>query len=581
MHLKKDKKKNGRIYLSITESYRNDSGMPKNRTVKILGYLDDLEREWGEDALTRCKQICVEMTEEARKKKEPKVLQIYSDEELDLDTCRRKNAGIAVALSYYNMLGIESTIRNACRDLRLKFDCNAVARLLVADRLLDKSSKLCAWQNKDKWFFESKFSDDDLYRALDVLAGAKRSIISRMNKEIAKSGLRKINGNVFYDVTNYYFEIDEADSLRKKGVSKEHRPNPIVQMGLLQDSNALPITYKIFPGNTNDCATMIDVLSDMKHEFNLERIIAVADKGLNCSTNIAALYGKGDGFVFSQSIRGTKSPAELQKWAICEKGYIKKANGFKIKSRLANKTVTIKAQDSDDGKVHKIDIPVKQVAFWSEKYALLAEHKRSDAIAKAHELAKDPSKYDAAIHYGATKYLDGISIDEKTGEIVDTGKAIVFNEEKLEKERSLDGYYVIITSETEMADTDIVETYRGLWKIEETFKITKSELEARPVFVRTQDHIEAHFLICYIALVIIRIIQNALGFNYSAHAILDELSALSCSYAGSNMWLFDYRTSLTDKLFSLIGHKSPDKWMSTQEIKSLLNKSIKPVMEIG
>ena len=580
MYLKKTKKPNGRVYLSITESFRDADGVQRNRTVRSFGYLDDLEREWGPGALGRCEAIRDEMTAEARERTAPQTLTIHPAEKVDMREDNRKNIGVAVPLAYYNLLGVERTIRNACRGRRLGFDCNAAMRLLVSDRLFDRGSKLSAWAGAGKWFFEAKLTDDDVYRSLDVLAASKDRVVSAMNRAMAASGLRVPGGNVFYDVTNYYFEIDEPDGLRRKGVSKEHRPDPIVQMGLLQDRDGLPITYRLFPGNTVDCLTMIPVLADMKRDFGLERVIAVADKGLNCSDNIAALYAKGDGFVFSQSIRGTKSPEELREWAIADEGYGERGEGFKVKSRQSWKTVTLKAEDSDDGKSHKQKVPVKQVAFWSEKYARRAERDRAEAVAKARELAADPSRYDASIHHGAAKYLDGLSVDKETGELLDCGRAVVFNEERLEEERRLDGYYVIVTSETAMSDDDVIDTYRGLWRIEESFKITKSDLEARPVWVRTAEHVEAHFLVCYVALAITRIMQLVTGFRHSARAMLDDLAAVSCTNAGGNWWLFDHRTELTDELFALIGRESPTKWMRTSDVKSLLNKSIEPVVEV-
>lgn len=580
MYLKKTKKPNGRVYVSITESFRDADGVQRNRTVRSFGYLDDLEREWGPDALARCEAIRDEMTAEAGERTAPQTLTIHPAEKVDMRADNRKNIGIAVPLAYYNLLGVERTIRNACRGRRLGFDCNAAMRLLVADRLLDRGSKLSAWGNRGKWFFEAELTDDDVYRSLDVLAASKDRIASAMNRAMASSGLRVPGGNVFYDVTNYYFEIDGPDGLRRKGVPKEHRPGPIVQMGLLQDRNGLPITYRLFPGNAVDCLTMIPVLADMKRDFGLERVIAVADKGLNCSDNIAALFARGDGFVFSQSIRGTKSPAELREWAVSDEGYSERGEGFKVKSRQSWKTVTLKAGDSDDGKPHKLKVPVKQVAFWSEKYARRAEHDRAEAVAKARELAANPARYDASIHYGAAKYLDGLAVDPETGELLEVARAVAFDEAKLEEERRLDGYYVIITSETSMPDDDVIDTYRGLWRIEESFKITKSDLEARPVWVRTPAHIEAHFLVCYVALAIARIMQLVTGFRHSARAMLDDLAAVSCTNAGGNWWLFDHRTELTDELFALIGRESPTKWMRTADIKSLLNKSIEPVVEI-
>lgn len=580
MYLKRDKKKNGRVYLSVTESYRNAEGVQRNRVMRSLGYLDDLEREWGPGALERCEAIRDEMTAEARGRTAPQALTIHPAEKVDMRAENRKNIGAAVPLAYYNLLGVERTIRNACRGRRIGFDCNAAMRLLVADRLFDRGSKLSAWAGAGKWFFDAKLTDDDVYRALDVLAGAKGPIVSAMNRAMAASGLREPGGNVFYDVTNYYFETDGADEPRRKGVSKEHRPDPIVQMGLLQDRNGLPITYRLFPGNAVDCLTMIPVLADMKRDFGLERVVAVADKGLNCSDNIAALYAKGDGFVFSQSIRGTKSPGELREWAVSDAGYEERGEGFKVKSRQSWKEVAVKASDSADGKSRKVRVPVKQVAFWSEKYARRAERDRAASVAKARELAADPAKYDASIHYGAARYLDGLSVDEETGELLECARVVVFDEARLEEERRLDGYYVVVTSETEMPDDDVIDTYRGLWRIEESFRITKSDLEARPVRVRTPEHIEAHFLVCYVALAIARIMQLVTGCRRSARAMLDDLAAVSCTNAGGSWWLFDHRTELTDELFALVGRESPTKWMRTSDIKSLLNKSIQPVVEI-
>ena len=580
LYLKRDKKKNGRVYLSITESYRNAEGVQRNRVVRSLGYLDDLEREWGPGALARCEAIRDEMTAEARSRTAPATITVHPAEKVDMRTDNRKNIGVAVPLSYYNLLGVERALRNASRGRRFGFDCNAAMRLLVADRLFDRGSKLSAWENRGKWFFESRLTDDDVYRSLDVLAAAKGPVVAAMNRAMASSGLRAPGGNVFYDVTNYYFEVDDPDELRRKGVSKEHRPDPIVQMGLLQDRNGLPIAYRLFPGNTADCLTMIPVLADMKRDFGLERVIAVADKGLNCSDNIAALSARGDGFVFSQSIRGTKSPSELREWAVSEAGYSERGEGFKVKSRQSWKEVTVKASDSADGRSHKVKVPVKQVAFWSEKYARRAERDRAASVAKARELAANPSKYDASIHYGAAKYLDGLAVDPETGELLEAARAVVFDEARLEEERRLDGYYVIVTSETEMPDDEVIDTYRGLWRIEESFKITKSDLEARPVRVWTPEHIEAHFLICYVALAVARIMQLVTGYRHSARAMLEDLAAVSCTNAGGNWWLFDHRTGLTEELFALIGRECPTKWMRTADIKSLLNKSIKPVVEI-
>lgn len=579
MYLKRDKRKNGRIYLSIAQSYRSAQGKQTTRVVRNLGYLDDLEKQWGEDALAKCEAIRDRMTQEHLEQTQPQTLTIDPTELLDKDKQYRKNIGVCVPLAYYNALGIEHAIRNACKNRKFKFDCNAVMRLLVADRLFDQKSKLSAWSNKDKWFFRSAFSEDDTYRALDALADAKQKILAAINSSIKRAGMRDLSA-VFYDVTNYYFEIDEEDALRRRGVSKEHRKSPIVQMGLLQDKNSLPITYRLFSGSTQDSQTLVPVLENLKRDYKLERVVCVADKGLNCSQNIAASVAKGDGFVFSQSVRGTKSDSELRKWVLDDSGYTKTQDQeFKIKSKQGHKTIHLKAQDAEDGRARDVDIEVKYVAFWSKKYATRARHEREKVLERARDLIKTPGAYTRATSYGAASFVKNISFDKQTGEVV-CGRKLSLDTEAIARAEALDGYYVIVTSEIAWSDEKILDTYRELWRIEESFKVTKSQLKTRPVHVWTQKHIEAHFLVCYVALCIARLMQNAARHKHSIQTMLEELGKVNCSSVGGNLWLFDYTSVVVDDMFALIGKGAPKRWGQTAQIKSLLNKSVKPIMEI-
>lgn len=380
---------------------------------------------------------------------------------------------------------------------------------------------------------------------------------------------------VFYDVTNYYFEVDEPGGLRQKGVSKEHRKGPIVQMGLLQDSGGIPIGYRLFPGNTPDACTMLDVLEGMKRDYRCQRVVAVGDKGNNCSTNIAALTARGDGFVYSQSIRGTKSGAKLKKWVLSEAGYARTCDGeghvtYKVKSRQGYKTVTV---EGDDGKEKKVRVDVKYVAFWSEKYQRRARKERQAAIDKARKLVSNPGAYTAATHFGAAKYVKGMRVDAKTGELVGAADVLEFDEERLAAEEACDGYYCIVTSETDMSDGEIIEAYRGLWKIEESFKVTKSDLETRPVYVSREEHIEAHFLTCYVALCILRIIQAATGGRYSARVIADELAAMCGTRLEGNWWRFDHRTDASDDLCRMAGVDLTRQNMQLKDIKAALSQA--------
>ena len=552
MYLKQTPQKSGRVSLSIVEGWWDPKlKRARQHTVENLGYLDELEKV-HDDPIAWGKARAQALTNQKKISEQEVLIGIHPGQKIDKRSDTRKNIGCAIPLSIYSGLNIEYTLRNHTRNLKTSYDVNAILRLLVAERICNPSSKLSAWHNKGNYFFRTQFSDDDVYRSLDVFAQAKDKLIAAMNRAIAKAKMRDLSA-VYYDVTNYYFEIDQEDSLRRKGVSKEHRTEPIVQMGLLQDAKGIPLAYRKFPGNTSDCATMIPVLEDMKHSYQLERIVTVADKGLNCSENIAAAVASGDGFVFSQSVRGTKSDSALKAWITADEGYTYKSEDgqtFKWKSKQGYKTVHLKANDTSSNKAQDVDIEVKYVAFWSEKYARRAQHERQKAIDKAKKLIANPGAYTKATSHGAAQYIKNLHFNKETGEIIDS-HTLDLDWSAITEAEKYDGYYLIVTSEKGWSNSKIINTYRELWKIEESFKITKSELKTRPVYVWTPQHIEAHFLICYIALVILRLLQVTSKIPCSV--IREEIAAMSGTNVESNWWVFDHRTDASDLLVEILG----------------------------
>lgn len=575
MYLHKSKRKDGRVYLAFAEGYRKD-GKSKMRTVESLGYLDELEKQF-DDPIAHFKAVCDEANAAARAERQNVQVTIHPLQKIDKREAARKNAGSAVLLAVYNALGIEIAVRNKTRGSKASYDSNAVMRLLTVERIINPGSKKSAWENKEHYFFRTAFSLEDTYRALDVLCSCKDKIVSAINRAIDKMGIRD-TACVFYDVTNYYFEIDDPDEdegLRQKGMSKEHRKSPIVQMGLLQDSKGVPIGYRLFPGNTPDPLTMLDVLSEMKRDYGQDRVVVVGDKGNNCSANIAALAAKGDGFVYSQSIRGTKSDAELKNWVLSDDGYECATNAdghvtYKVKSKQGYKAVSVAGPN---GSKRKVDVDVKYVAFWSEKYERRARKERQAAIDKAKRLVADPGAYAAATHFGAAKYVRGLAVDGRTGELLEAASALELDEDRLAADEACDGYYLIVTSETGMADDAVIEAYRGLWRIEESFKVTKSDLETRPVYVSRREHIEAHFLTCYAALCILRIIQVLTGGKYSAGTIAEELGAMCGTNLDGNWWVFDHRSDATDDLCRMAGIDLTRQNMQLKDIKAAFSQA--------
>ncbi|MBQ4335493.1 MAG: IS1634 family transposase [Myxococcaceae bacterium] len=569
MFLKQMRTKSGRVRLAVYESWW-DGGKARQRVVRPLGFLDELERE-HDDPVAWGRAVAAEMTEARRASEQAVSVTIHPMQKIDKRAENVRNLGCAVALSQYAALGVGDALRSASRSSGAGYSLDAVCRLLVCERIVDPGSKLSAWANRGRYFFRSDFTDDDLYRALDGIAGARDAVVSAMNRRIAEAGARDLSC-VYYDVTNYYFEADVEDELRRKGVSKERRRGPIVQMGLLQDARGVPISYRVFPGNTADCATMVPVLADMKRDHGLERVVAVADKGLNCSENIAAAVASGDGFVFSQSVRGTRSDAALRAWVLDEAGY-RRGEEFKVKSRQGLKTVHLKASDTASGRPEDVEVEVKYVAFWSRRYAERARHERAKVIERACALVANPGAYTRATSYGAARFVKGLHFDRETGEVADA-RSLALDEEAIAEAEALDGYYLIVTSETGWDDDRVIDAYRELWRIEESFRVTKSEVEARPVYVRTPAHIEAHFLTCYVALVILRLLQAASGLPCSR--IREEIAAMTCVNVDANWWVCGHRTDDSDRLVESVGLEELKlRNLRTSDAKAILAKAAK------
>ena len=569
MFLKKITQKSGRTKLCVYESYR-EGARTRQRTVRALGYADELAAE-HDDPVAWAESVVEEMNAEREAERQSAQVEIHPMQLVDKRAANRRNAGCAAALAVYSGLGIEVVLRNRSRGRAFSFDLSAVMRLLVVERILEPGSKRAAWERRGRHFFRCDLSLDDVYRGMDELAAARDSVVAAMNRAIASSGGRDAS-SVYYDVTNYYFECDPdgPDGLRERGVSKERRPLPIVQMGMLQDADGVPISYRLFRGNTTDGQTMVPVLADMKAEQGIGRVVAVADKGLNNSDNIAALVGRGDGFVLSQSLRGTRSDAGMKAWATSGDGWTTAGEDFRMKSMQGWKTLHLRAEDTADGRARDERVPVKWIALWSGKYDRRAKAERARVIERARDLVAHPGRYTRHTHHGAASYVRNVAFDDDGS--VATNRELSIDEGAIAEAERYDGYYLICTSEVGWDDGRVLDTYRELWRIEESFRVTKSELEARPVFVWTTPRIEAHFLTCYVGLVILRLPRRATGIH--ASRIREEIAAMSCSALCANWWLFDHRTDESDAMLEAVGvPELRRKNMRTGEVRAAFAKA--------
>jgi transposase len=367
---------------------------------------------------------------------------------------------------------------------------------------------------------------------------------------------------------------------KKRGPSKEHRKDPIIQMGLLMDSNGIPMAFNTFSGGESEKLSLLPTIRRVKRDFDLERVVVVADRGLNTSDNTAFLSGKNhddtegnDGYVYGQSVLGADK--QFKEWVLNQEDYLmskeKDMDGntvfFKHKSRVYAKKIQLKGTDGK--RDLKMEIYQKQMVYYSEKSAKKQKKDRDKAIAKAKELIANPGKYTKATSIGAAGYVKNIRFLKETGEIPD-GLELSLNEAKVREEEKYDGYYSIVTSEKHLSDTEIRDIYKGLWEIEESFKIIKSEFKARPVYVKKDEHVEAHFLVCFVALAILRVLEQMLEKKHTVKQIRNSLISYSCSYLEQNYYLFDYRDDVIKSIESVFGFDLSKKIMSQAEIKKIL-----------
>lgn len=568
MHLQVSKS-NGRSYLSIVHGYRDPvTKKVRHKTVQSLGYLDELAKVHS-DPIAHFKGVIRDMNENAAIEKQSLVIRLDPNETLAEDKANRKNIGYAALSKLYHDLGLQVFFYNHSRPFKSEFNTNNIMKLLVFSRILAPASKKKTYEEKDRYFENTDFSLDDVYRCLTQVVTFKDSLQLHLHRQV-KDKFGRNTELVYYDVTNYYFEIDRQDELKRKGVCKAHRPDPIVQMGLLMDTAGIPIAYDLFPGNTNDCETFMPALAKVKKDYGVGRTIVVADKGVNTADNIAFCLARGDGYVFSQTVRGGSK--EIKDYVLDSSGYRQVSESFKIKSRLYPREIAV---SNVQGSRTKIRVDEQHVVFYNADYDRKAKADREPALLKARDLVNSPSRYNKSTSYGAAKYVKNLVFDPVTGEVVTTKQKPYFDEEKLREEEKFDGYYAIVTSEEKKKDEEIVEIYRGLWRIEEAFKVTKSDLETRPIYLSRHDHIQAHFLICFVALVIARLLAHCLGNKYSITRIVESLNKGSGSRLEENWYVFDHADEITRAIHHAFGIDLTRKYLRLGDIKKILGATKK------
>lgn len=601
MYLHKMKKANGDIYLTIREKYYVPKKGSRERIVECPGCVSLLKGKY-DDPISFFTQRAKELTERKKTEKSASIT-IDRTEKMSVETNDIKNVGYGILKELYKQLDLDKFWNWKTRNLSIEFSVDQIFRLLVFSRILNPASKKGTYDRQD-FFFEDfgDFSLDDVYHALDIICENNEALQKWIYEHSHKICARDLSVS-YFDCTNYYFDIGRSDmdtlddtgnpidkngnpvaaKYRKRGPEKNHRPDPIVEMGLLMDRNCIPLAFDLFPGNESEKVHMRPLINRVKNEFSDTRIIFVADRGLNTSDNIYYLNGdnKGDvnerdGYVYGQSIRG--ADAAFKKWVLEADYHTDKITDndgntvtFRHKSRIFPKEFHVNVTKPGRKKPLKktVTIDQKQMVYYSEKYAKKQRCDREVMIQRAKDLIKSPKKYDKVTSAGSASYVLNIAFNKNTGEIVE-GKNLELNLEKIEEEKKYDGYYSIVTSELNMSDLEIREVYRGLINIEDTFKISKTEFDSRPVFLRTNDHIDAHFTTCFTSLVLLRLLQTKLENKYPVGKIIDSLKSYCCVPLDKNTYQLTYYDEVLDSCSKVFDMELVNKYRTRQQIQRLL-----------
>lgn len=525
---------NGIRHIRISESYRIEKDgkrVARKRTVANIGAVskfDDGKPDF-EQRLRDSFKAGTPLIEELKpyvKKEIPKEV-VHLDVHFGTDECVGHPKYFASSLfdGIVDKIGLRTFVGSYKNYDGVNFDVLGFLKLIVYGRILNPQSKIATVKQNEKYYtpvIKDEFYEYNVYDMLDFVYRHKNAIFNRIDGNMRKYYGRTTN-KIYYDVTNFFFESDQADKyedendetvytgLRQYGVSKEERKLPIVQMGLLMDEQGYPVSIETFRGNTLDHLTLKKSFENAPEETSESRYIFVSDKGIGMGGNMKFAVAGGNGYVVSKSVRG--STKEDKDWMCCDDGYVSNADGtFKIKSRIYVKK--FKLEDGTELKSSE-----KEVVYWSKKFYDKEYNEKKHYYDFLKKLIETPDNFKItkieASQVG--RYIKKKLVNEKTGELIDSKdlKAIL-DMEKLEKEFRLLGYYSIITSETEMTDEKVIATYHNLVKIEDEFRVLKMSFETRPIYVRKPEHITSHLVLCTIALLIIRIIQNRIKLQNPA-----------------------------------------------------------------
>ena len=563
--LKKTKNKKG-TYLQIYESYYDPERKGgAHRSYKPIGYVHELQASGIEDPITVFGEEVQKLNQEYKRKKQSEKERQISEESPE------KLLGYFPLKNLNDSLGCKKYIDLMQTTTSFRFNIFDMMSALIYARAVHPCSKLKTYiEVIPKLFEKHDFSLNQIYSGLGYIGSEYEKIIEIFNHQVSQK-YPFDTSHSYFDCTNFYFEIDKEDEFRLKGPSKENKKEPIVGMGLLLDANQIPIGMKLYPGNESEKPIIRNIIDDLKQSSHISgRTIQVADKGLNCFNNIMHALKSGDGYIFSKSVKNL--PETEKTWVLLENDYVDVKNKkgevlYRIKDCVDDFSYTY---TDDTGHKKTLKLTEKRIVTFNPKLAEKQTYEINRQVEKAKKLRACEAKKS---EYGdSSKYVTFVSTDKKGTKT--TGKSKVeINEKAIENAKKLAGYNMLITSEIRMTASEIYAAYHNLWRIEESFRIMKSQLDARPVFMQKQETITGHFLICYLAVLLTRLLQiHTLKDEYGTEEIFDFIRDFRIAKIADRKYINLTRSSsFIKELSCLTGLPLTSYFLGNEDINKMLS----------
>lgn len=556
----------------ITQSYINSDGKSTSKRIRKLGTLKELTKTLGTDrdgVMAWAKGQARLETEKYKKDKEARTVLVpfHADRQLDYGRQKLYRGGYLFLQPVYYGLGFD----RACRKIRgrhkFQYDLNAILSDLVYTRILEPGSKRASYRAAMDYLERPSYKEHDVYRALDVLAEECDFIQSEAFKN-SNFLINRNDGILYYDCTNYYFEIEQEDGAKKYGKSKEHRPNPIVQMGMFTDGDGIPLAFSIFPGNQNEQQSLKPLEKTVLQKFGHSRFIYCCDAGLGSESNREFNHMGERSFIVTQSIK--KLPAEERGWALDGSGFRRLSDGRPVcLSEVGEEKNGLFYKDCPytTKKLHQ-----RLIITYSPKYAAYQKEIRRRQVERAEKMvASGKRKTERKNPNDPARFVGKLAVT-KDGEAASI--QYYLDEGKIAEEARYDGLYAVCTDLLDDDVAPILKVSEGRWRIEECFRIMKTDFEARPAFVRLENRVRAHFLTCFLALLVYRILEKKLGGSYTCEEVLGTLKGIDFADIEGQGYMPLYRRSkLTDALHEVCGIRTDYQFITRQKMRAIQKRS--------